>query len=1135
MPRRAAALATPATSTPLTDGTLIPQSDDPFASQVSLLRRQWKWAVFSQFFFTFSTLFAMPDVSITDIEDDLTRSTSIVIHRIMHRLLVAATQDRKLSLDTWQTALRKQYKKRDPDLNPIGPEPVVQLPTPAPDSPDGLDDEEPKPESVSTPGPSSGHALGNTQQANAAETDDHDVKPGHSAHFSTESKPDEMELESMSVESAPLTEPAEESKDWLSLPMLTKLDSLHLLTEWQFHNVNRIRTIMRDDDETAQWRIEPIGYDSKANAYWLIGPDRLWIQRDIPKPPRNPKRKRQATKPKHKRPAILSGDESDMSPAPKKRKAVTTARSSTSRNLVTSPKTPTTRSSRTRRPPPSSEDLGPITSRGPRAAKMQASAKLSVQAKELAELQRQAALESRRSGKRVQSPSPPRRSSPRRPMGTRMSARLWGVAQGDDEWQEIPDEWLNDRSEAEEDGGASGSERLDGEAEMDQRSDPDLRPEPEPEAVPDPDTDAHRAKTGLESDDDDVSELTELTEISPPATILVSHSNTKKARKKGGGGRRKTSRTKRRTLVVEDSVDIAQPVEEVEPEEEIEPEWRPPEDFVEWETICVTLNDWEHICERFEGATHYAEKALYKLLSQHIVPAIIAELREVERKRHLEEAVSQRKRSSRLAIKESEKEEARLAALRKAEEEEKLSRARRLEARQKREEEERMKREIAREKRRLDREERERRAQAGEEEEKTNASSSIDVVGDDPQQRKTPAKTPKAKPGRPRTKAAAPAVSSSASVSGSRTPVGEDWMLDCEICQRSGVNKDDGSPLLCCGKCSKWQHIACHDLADRKAGRPKRDWDKEEFICRNCQSGRSLSIVANGSMRPRQVLNGSSSSAAASYDAGRTPSPYYPAQTSGYAGQPPYGQNYPHPSLSQQQLRPAPYQHHTAITFSHYQPHQRGFSSHSSSPSPSQPVIPQAPTPYTQPHYSTHGSSSRLSQYPTPQYPSHIYSNGTSWPTPVSASPSSSSPAPGRSGASWSTNAQTSTTTNYPTISSTSPSSSSHHLTPSAERSSMSGAGAAPYAATSAAADAAQNGNATTATATANLSVATTMQSSRSWRGNPYVPPAVVGGGGSSGGGGGGNGGGVGAGGLVPPYYSSQSAQPQPSPQHRAP
>ena len=317
----------------------------------------------------------------------------------------------------------------------------------------------------------------------------------------------------------------------------------------------------------------------------LLSADRLWIQRDIPKPPRNPKRKRAATKPKHKRRAIISDDESDTPPAPKKRKAVTTARSSTSRNLVASPKTPTARSSRTRRPPPSPNDLGPITSRGPRAAKTQASAKLSVQAKELAELQRQAALENRRSGKRVASPSPPCRSSPRRPTGTRMSARLWGADQADDEWQEIPNEWLNERSEAEEGDGASGSERLGGEAEMDQSNDPDLRPEPEPEAVPDPDTDAHRAKTGLESDDDDVSELTELTEISPPATVLVSHSNTKKARKKGAGSRRKTSRTKRGTSAVEDSVDIAQPAVEVEPEEEIEPEWRPPEDFVEWETV----------------------------------------------------------------------------------------------------------------------------------------------------------------------------------------------------------------------------------------------------------------------------------------------------------------------------------------------------------------------------------------------------------------------------------------------------------------------------------------------------------------------------------------------------------------------
>ena len=248
---------------------------------------------------------------------------------------------------------------------------------------------------------------------------------------------------------------------------------------------------------------------------------------------------------------------------------------------------------------------------------------------------------------------------------------------------------------------------------------------------------------------------------------------------------------------------------------------------------------------------------------------------------------------------------------------------------------------------------------------RTNASSSVDIVGVDPPQHKASAKAPKAKPGRPRTKAVPLAASSSASASGSRTPVGEDWVLDCEICHRAGVNKvngcatlpqgrgfahawkpqDDGSPLLCCGKCSKWQHIACHDLADRQAGRPKRNWDTEEFICRACQ-GRT---VANG----RQVPNGSS------HDEGRTPSPFY-HQSSGYAGQALYGQNYPphHPQ--------PPYPQHAAITFSHYQPQHRGFSTTHSSLHAQ--AVPQGPSSYTQSHYTTtHGLPSKLSQYPTPQ------------------------------------------------------------------------------------------------------------------------------------------------------------------------
>jgi hypothetical protein len=270
--------------------------------------------------------------------------------------------------------------------------------------------------------------------------------------------------------------------------------------------------------------------------------------------------------------------------------------------------------------------------------------------------------------------------------------------------------------------------------------------------------------------------------------------------------------------------------------------------------------------------------------------------------------------------------------------------------------------------------------------------------------------------------------------------------------------QDDGSPLLCCGRCSKWQHIACHDLADRQAGRPKRNWDREEFICRACQDRN----VANG----KQGLNGS-----ASYDANRTPNPYHQAA---YSGPVPYSSAYPpHPPRS-------PYQRQTAITFTHYQPQQHGFSSaHALHAQSMIPAGAATATTYSQPHYNpskpaqytaalqasatVRMSSTAQTLLITKQYPPHPYSNGTNWPSPAT---------PTQSGTSRTPHLQTS----YAASS----------YSPSAERSLTSGA----YPA------AVQNGN--------------TAVQSQSWRGNSYVAPV----------------GGV--------SYYSQSAQPQPH-QHRAP
>ncbi|KAI0048997.1 hypothetical protein FA95DRAFT_1557418 [Auriscalpium vulgare] len=937
MPRRSAqaALATPAASTPRRDASAPLPSDDPFHPELTLLRRHWKWAAFSQFFYTFSVLFAMPDVSITDIEDDLTRSTSLVLPRVMLRLLLACTQDRKLTLGNWQTVLRKQYWKRNPDLNPIGPEPVVQLPTPSPESEsDGEHDDEPKPEPQAPPpdAPHDGPSRRNTPSA-AAES-----------NF-TVSRAQTVQHEAKTATVEPVPQSSEESRDWLQLGMLEKLDSLHLLTEWQFHNVHRFRTTVKSDDETATWRIEPIGYDAKTNAYWLIGPDRLWIQRAAPKPPRNHKRKRPATKPapKSKRAKVVDSDDAaEDTPTSKKRKVAPAAPKQP-------PATPP-RTTRGRRQPLPAEET-PTSGRGPRAAKLQANKKLDAQAKELAELQRQATLENRRPGRWAAAESP----SPRKITGTRASARLRGMPQ-EDVWQDIPEEWLDDgedKMEAE----ASGSGNHSGEKVED--------------VLP---------KTGLESDDDAVSALTELSDDSPPATTVEPP---KEQASKGKTTRKSTRANGRLAPVNQESAPVDAEPEDVDLQEEAEQKWRPPEDFVEWETICVTLYEWEHICERFEGATHFAEKALYKLLSNHIVPEIVNELRDIDRKRRLEEAVIQRKRSSRIAVKESEKEAVRQAAVQKAEESEKQGRARRLEARLKREEDERQNRETAREKRRMEREEREERIRQKRERDEnlsSKADTPIDVVGDDKP-------SVKAHTSRPTRKAATKAGKASSSTSGSRTPAGEDWILDCEICHRTGINVTDSAPLLCCGKCSKWQHIACHDYADRSAGRPKRNWDVEEFICRNCQLA-ERSAVPSGSMPY----------------ATRPAYPSYPQHN--ISGLTPYGA-VPPPAPDPRYASPAGAQPRQSLglTFSHYQPQQRGFSTTHTSQAHAVAAAQYAPPPNYGPdamksatQYPAHMRAS--DQVSPPQYvPRGYATNGIRWSHSPAPAPPQPTVAPG--GSSW--------------------------------------------------------------------------------------------------------------------------------------
>ncbi|GJE85675.1 hypothetical protein PsYK624_017540 [Phanerochaete sordida] len=898
MPRRVLASATPGRASSNVSFLDPPSADDTYLDNLSTLRKQWKWAAFSQFFYTFAPLLAAPDVALTDIEDDLARGTALYLPRIMHRLLYTLTQDRKLSLENWQSSLRKQYLRRDPDANPLGPEPPAPSRMQSRDPTTPFEDEADENIAESEAHPQETTHLSTTEPEGDTAKDAPDSADGKAESSEPVEmagvKEEEVENSKASVkdedevreekQAAEDIQP-EESRNWLDLSMIEKLDTLYTVQEWQFQNPHRLRQIMKDDGDHGLWRHEPLGFDAKSNHYWLIGPDRLWIQREPPRPPAPPKRKRKpapsksankaASKASTSKAALQEDSDSAPEPDPVPQKRSRTAGGRTTRQQAKEVESP--------------------SGRGARAAKLQANKKLDAQAKELAEFQRQAAASERVSSRSTRNTrsNGVAQPSPRPVRGTRASARLRGtpMEDDDDEWQQVPDEWLQE--------GADEAPTRNGRAKRATRSQvkaarPSRRPRSEDEA-----DDEDAPHTGL-SDDDAVSELTELSDDESERVQSTDAKSTTKA-----------------DASIAEAPAVEEPQAEKSEEKPAVPEDNTgtsgnttshiPPGFVEWELICVTLPEWEEIGERFAKATYYSEKRLHKQLSA-IVPEIVAELKEVERKRKLEEAIVHRKRSSRIAIKETEKEEARLAAARKAEEEEKLSRQRRFEARSKKEDAEREKRETAREQRRIEREERERRAQERRDRDSVQASTPTASV-----------------------------VSTSRQPTRTATPnVGETWTLDCEICGRCGVNMDDGLPMVSCGMCSRWQHIPCHDAADDKAGVARRNWKHEKFFCSRCKPV-ALQRQANGTARTTPAAPHRTPSRAQKSPAQAVPynaypqaasSPLYPhPQQSAYSNGMSYGQQY-----SDQRAMPSassPYaQQRTqgGISFSHYQPQQHAFS-----------------------------------------------------------------------------------------------------------------------------------------------------------------------------------------------------------------
>lgn len=122
-------------------------------------------------------------------------------------------------------------------------------------------------------------------------------------------------------------------------------------------------------------------------------------------------------------------------------------------------------------------------SREGRAAKTRANQRLDAQARDLADFRRQMASSRTRAAS----------ITLRKPTGIRVSARLRGTTVEDDEWQEVPDEWL----------AVSDTHKS-------HVKDPPSGPLPAYKK---------KTKTGLESDDSSISELTELSDGEDTAMV----------------------------------------------------------------------------------------------------------------------------------------------------------------------------------------------------------------------------------------------------------------------------------------------------------------------------------------------------------------------------------------------------------------------------------------------------------------------------------------------------------------------------------------------------------------------------------------------------------------------------------------
>ncbi|KAI9634429.1 uncharacterized protein MKK02DRAFT_7781, partial [Dioszegia hungarica] len=757
-----------------------PLPPPPPSPLVQRLRTDWRWAGISQFIWTFSDAFGLLDWDIETLEAHLDKDELGMMPDLLAKMLYALTYNRQINRDNAFEHLRKQYAKRAPDQLVLGTE--------------------------------------------------------------------------------------EEPREWAALGLSEKVQVLWDLCEWQMADPARFRALLKSEEEAVSWRIEPVGWDKDGNTYFLFDDNRLWVQRYRAPPPRPAKKASVIPKKSHKKKPRPTAESSTSTPRPKaaKKKRPVSPDLTPPPPLAEPEDTPvsgprkrtqvafygnplkTVEALRRGGPPPahtpSSSKITRSSSRGGLAA---------VAAAPIAD-----STPSRAPAKTKAKPTPEATSVSRSSRATRRTR------DAEDTWQAIPAEWLDPEASASpvkaEPKGRKGKRKASAvEEESELSSLTDEAAADEAVDVNDKGEEEKVVEGGETAVPEDVEMKDEVAGVKPAEEAKVEteegakeedNEGNKEDAKEEVKGDAEEEAKQDASREAKEEAKVEAKTEEMEETDEVKLAVKEaaniPEGFVEWEAVCVTLYDWRTFPEQFAKSRNPDEKNLYTFLTQAVGPAVITALLAKENERLRQEAINNRKRSSRIATKELEKEEILRREKAQREMEERMEKSRRDENSKATVEATAISQEKAREDRVKEREDRiaarELAAvQKAEEEQKAKDKADRARIRRQRRREGEVVETSEESEGegsvRPSTAKRSRVSTPVVPAKKGRKASDEGWELNCEVCRKSGWNIDDDQDVVSCDDCGKWQHTDCHDKLDAAEGRPRRNWDKVDFKCKECR------------------------------------------------------------------------------------------------------------------------------------------------------------------------------------------------------------------------------------------------------------------------------------------------------------